>query len=240
MNVSYQYAVKVVCGKADDDVVAPGEYWTAINVHNPTRRPVRFRKKVATALPHEEPGPVSEFADAKLGPDEALEIDREDIFEHADAEKEFLKGFVVIESEVELDVVAVYTAAGRERGVETFHTERVSPRRREREGLPDLVPVPDKETDSFCRIDDGTLVVTVRNQGSGGAGPTTTEVDFGRHGTVRKPTKELTPGESTDLEIPIPRGCFDPDCQFRIAVDADDDVTESDEGNNVVSDLCLG
>jgi len=107
MNVSYQYAVTFVCGEADDAVVAPGEYWTAINVHNPTDRPVRFEKKVATALPHEEPGPVSGFHDAELGPDEALEIDREDILEHADAEGEFLKGFVVIESGVELDVVAM-------------------------------------------------------------------------------------------------------------------------------------
>jgi hypothetical protein len=36
----------------------------------------------------------------------------------------FLKGFVVIESEVDLDVVAVYTASGREGQEETLHTER--------------------------------------------------------------------------------------------------------------------
>jgi hypothetical protein len=41
-----------------------------------------------------------------------------------------LKGFVVIESEVELDVVAVYTAAGSDRQVETIHTERVPARSR--------------------------------------------------------------------------------------------------------------
>ena len=42
----------------------------------------------------------------------------------------FLKGFLVIESEIELDVVAVYTAAGAEGQVESLHTERVPPRRR--------------------------------------------------------------------------------------------------------------
>ena len=41
-----------------------------------------------------------------------------------------MKGFVVIESETELDVVAVYTAAGRDGQVETLHTERVPARSR--------------------------------------------------------------------------------------------------------------
>ena len=39
-----------------------------------------------------------------------------------------LKGFVVIESDVELDVVAVYTAAGDSGQVQTLHMERVPPR----------------------------------------------------------------------------------------------------------------
>lgn len=74
---------------------------------------------------------MSRFFDAKLGPDEALEIDCRDIFRHADAGADFLKGFVVIESDVQLDVVAVYTAAGATGQIETLHTERVPPRRRE-------------------------------------------------------------------------------------------------------------
>jgi hypothetical protein len=41
---------------------------------------------------------VSKFFNAKLGPDEALEIDRDDIFRHAKAQTDFLKGFVVIHS----------------------------------------------------------------------------------------------------------------------------------------------
>ena len=69
-----------------------------------------------------KPGPVSKFHDAELGPDEALEIDCQDIFKLARTDSGFLKGFVVIESEVELDVVAVYTAAGGDEQVETLHT----------------------------------------------------------------------------------------------------------------------
>jgi len=41
----------------------------------------------------------------------------------------FLKGFVVIESGLELDVVAVYTAAPERGQVVALHTERVPARR---------------------------------------------------------------------------------------------------------------
>jgi hypothetical protein len=238
MNIIFEYAVKFVCGKSDGTVVAPGEYWTAINVHNPAYRDVGFRKKIAIALPGEKPGPVSEFFRAKLGPDEALEIDREDILKHAESGDGLLKGFVVIQSHVELDVVAVYTAAGRDQLVETLHTERVPPRRLE-VGLPDLVPVSD-EQGFFCRIKDHALIVTVKNQGTSGAGPTVTEVDFGKYGKVAQPTPALAPGAAVDLAFPIPTSCFDPDCSFRIAVDANNEVVESDEGNNFASGMCLG
>jgi hypothetical protein len=237
MNLIFQYAVKVVLGKSEGEVVAPGEYWTAINVHNPTYATIKFRKKVAIGLPSEQPGPVSRFFDAKLGPDEALEIDRRDIFQHVGADR-FLKGFVVIECPIELDVVAVYTAAGREGSVETLHTERVAPRRLE-VGLPDLVPVPDAQG-SFCKREDGNLIVTVRNQGSTGAGPSTTRVDFGAHGALDLPTPALPAGTSVDLKFPILPGCFDPDCEFRIIVDVNNVVAESDEGNNLVNGVCLG
>ena len=42
-----EYAVKVVCGAPRTDAVAPGLYFTAINVHNPYPDTVLFRKKVA-------------------------------------------------------------------------------------------------------------------------------------------------------------------------------------------------
>ena len=126
----FQYAAKFVCGRTDGPVVAPGEYFTAINVHNPTRRRVDFRMKVAVALPGLQPGPVSGFYDCHLGADEAFEVDCPDIHKLAHSDAPFLKGFVVIESDVELDVVAVYTAAGADGLVETIHTERVAPRHR--------------------------------------------------------------------------------------------------------------
>ena len=119
-----EYAVKFVCGKSAGSVVAPGIYYTAINVHNPNKEPVLFRKKVAIALPSEKPGRVSKFFEAKLGPDEAFEIDCPDILRHAKS-KGFLKGFVVLETDAELDAVAVYTSTGASQAVGTFFIERV-------------------------------------------------------------------------------------------------------------------
>jgi hypothetical protein len=124
----FQYAVKFVCGRTNGPVVAPGVYYTAINVHNPGEKSVGLRKKIAIALPSEKAGRVSKFFEAKLGPDEAFEIDCPDILKHAETEG-FVKGFVVVETEVELDIVAVYTTAGTGRTITTFSTERVPARR---------------------------------------------------------------------------------------------------------------
>ena len=236
---AFQYAAKFVCGKSAGEVVAPGVYFTAVNIHNPTYTAVRFRIKIAVALPGLKPGPVSKFFDAELGPDEALEIDCPDIFKYAETRADFLKGFVVVETDVELDVVAVYTAAGGDEQVETLHTERVPARRLEVGGLPDLIPVPDANG-SFCKRKDSTLTVTVKNQGTSGAGPSVTEVDFLAFGKVSMPTPPLGLGASVDILFPIPPGCFNPDCEFRITVDANNQVNESNEGNNIAKDICIG
>jgi hypothetical protein len=137
---AFQYAAKFICGTGDGRVVASGTYFTAINVHNPGDDAAVFRKKVAIALPNEKPGPVSRLFDAKLGPDEAFEIDCPDIFRHAPQRGEFLKGFIVIETDVELDVVAVYTAAGASRRIETLEIERVPARGRQPTQRLDLPP----------------------------------------------------------------------------------------------------
>lgn len=127
-DVSLQYAAKVVCGKSAGQVVVPGVYRTAVNVHNPNRTTVALRWKVAVGLPGAKAGPISKFFDARLGPDAALEIDCPDIMKRVKA-TDFLKGFVVIECGLELDVVAVYTAAPDKGQVATLHTERVPARR---------------------------------------------------------------------------------------------------------------
>ena len=129
---NFEYAVKFVCGtwvKEFGDVVAPGIYFTAINIHNPTDGEVSFQYKIAVAKRGVGTKP-SNPVDLKLGLDEALEIDCTDITKHSrPIEGEFRKGFVVIGSNVDLDVVAVYTAAGGDGQIVSIHIERVAPRR---------------------------------------------------------------------------------------------------------------
>lgn len=131
-HVQFEYAVKFICGvaRANNPVAAPGQYFTAINVHNPSfTRPVRFQWKIAIAPPGVRGGPISRFFDAVLKPDQALEIDCPDIFKRSPVGSPLLKGFVVLVTPLELDVVAVYTAQPKaEAGVQTLETERVPAR----------------------------------------------------------------------------------------------------------------
>ena len=123
------YAAKFVCGKSDNRIVAPGQYFTAINVHNPspTTRAI-YIKRFAIALPEEKPGRISEFARGILGPDEAMGIDCENIYKHTGASPgTFIEGYALLYSPSELDVVSIYTAGHSE--VETLHTERVPVRK---------------------------------------------------------------------------------------------------------------
>lgn len=139
----FQYAVKVVSGvipgrgpgptQGPPNPVAPGHYYTAINVHNPAKCGcVTFRVKVAQALPWEniesKVGRVTNFASFTLCADEALEIDNPQILKPF-SPLPFVKGYVVIESPEELDVVAVYTVAQDYCGpCHSLYTERVPPR----------------------------------------------------------------------------------------------------------------
>src|SRR5262245_61563320 len=242
-----QYAVKFVCGKSEGKILSAGTYFTAVNVHNPTYTTIRFRKKFAVGLPAEKAGRVTPFFRAKLGPDQALEIDTEDILRHIESNEPFVKGFVIIESDTDLDVVAVYTVSGRDGQAVAMHTERVHPRKRDcgckdtpPPGQPDLIPVP-LPTGGFCNATPSGLVVTVRNQGTGPAGASVTRVTFGTGASVDIPTPPLGPGAQVALPpVPFPPGCFQPDCAFRITVDATGVVAESNELNNTVSGLCIG
>ncbi len=254
-----EYAVKFVCGRPPVTAVppvAPGRYFTAINVHNPADRSVAFRKKFAVALPLERAGEISRFFDAELGPDEAFEIDCEDVYRAfpptpgvpaTQLRPRFLKGFAVIQladTVAELDVVAVYTAAGSTGQVETMDVERVPARRLSfvpPTGLPDLLPVRDSVL-GFCKRDSiGRLLVTVRNQGVAPAPASITTIAFTSGGTVSVPTPPIGVGISVPLPpIAIPGACFSPDCSFRITVDATAVVAESNEGNNSAVGTCIG
>jgi hypothetical protein len=142
---SIQYRVKFICGPSDGKILALGNYFTAINLHNPSDQPPPpagknngFRMKVAVALRGEGTAGHSEFVGFfDVTSDDATEIDCQEILGRAvqDGKKlcpfepaGFCNGFVIIESRTELDVVAVYSAADlNTHQVTTLHTDRVPP-----------------------------------------------------------------------------------------------------------------
>lgn len=142
------YSVKFLCGTHVEQTAAvnregpvkPGNYLTAINVHNPNGGSVVFRKKAILMfrddkplVDSEVPMPPNGFRNAELRPNWGLEIDCADIrgvllntqpanpLPPPPPPPAFIKGWVVIEvgpqpgtgkTPVPLDVTAVYTAHG--------------------------------------------------------------------------------------------------------------------------------
>ena len=99
---------------------------------------------------------------------------------------------------------------------------------------------------SFCKLvkegpDKGKLVVTVKNQGTAAAPASTTTVEFSPGGSFQLPTPAIPAGGSVDLTpLKIPGVCFNPDCDFKITLDSNGQVNESNEGNNTADGNCLG
>ena len=249
---SYSYAAKIVCGVQEDPEdfrLTPGRYATTVNIHNPGPDPARFRKVLALTFPpkEQEPGEVLEIAEHELDPERALASDCDDVRRRVFPDgwpAAYVEGFLIVRSDVSLDVAGVYTksALEPEAGGVAIDVEAIGERKLadgDGDERADLIPVPDANG-QFCRIEDRGLRVTVRNQGAGLAGISETRVDFGSHGEQTAATAALGPGASADVSVPLPAGCFDPDCDFRIRVDAGASVDEESETNNEAFGLCLG
>lgn len=247
----FQYAVKFICGTSPlgkFQVVARGTYFTAINIHNPFEASVGFRKKVVVATPDVDLI-IKPFTASQLPGDGALDFSCRDIADNlgvvfagfgTSKKSIFLKGFVVIESRTELDVVAVYTTGTTgiiTQRVTTMNLERVPVRRLTQA---DLVSAPDAKG-SFCRRDEtGRLIVTIKNQGAADADASITRIDFatGEHQLLTTPA--IPAGGSVDVFATFPPSCFRPNCTFRIAADSTGLVSEFNEGNNAAGGTCGG
>lgn len=135
--VTYQYAAKFLCGSVSGKtgtpgagVVAPGTYFTSVNVHNYNgSQTAEIRKRFVVAPPNEATGgKMSDFFPFPLPANEASEIECANILNHFNPPlKGPVKGFVALVSDLPLDVVAVYTAAAPAPGspVVTLFMERV-------------------------------------------------------------------------------------------------------------------
>jgi hypothetical protein len=131
----FQYAVKFICTSNIPNTsqqtpsFLPGTYATAVNIHNPNPRPVRFRMKLAAATSTEvDPPQITDFLNDTLKPDQATRVDCSRVKEFGPLPIHGFEGFLVIESAQSLDVVAVYTAGKSGQGVDSIDVETVRER----------------------------------------------------------------------------------------------------------------
>ena len=112
-------------------------------------------------------------------------------------------------------------------------------------GGPDLVPERrsgGQGEEGFCKRDnDGNLVVRVRNQANQDAlNQSTTIVVFTPGEPKSGMTAPMPGGSFSEVTFEIPSECFDPDCDFSITLDANNDIAESNEENNSAKGICIG
>lgn len=125
----FQYAVKFICtsnlpGTSQTTTsFQPGSYQTAVNIHNPNDDTIRFRMKLANA----QSGDVSDFVFDGLKPDQATKVDCGQLQRFPPVPIHGFEGFLVIECDQSLDVVAIYTA-GYNGGVTSIDVEYVRER----------------------------------------------------------------------------------------------------------------
>jgi len=127
----FRYNAKYLCGKQanpPNNLVA-GVYFTSINVY--AKQPVQFKKRFTVSLINEQAGGSTSNIATTLAGRLSLQIDCENILAHLQAANVTLpggqvtEGFVVIESPVRLDIVAVYSAGPQNGPVASLMMERV-------------------------------------------------------------------------------------------------------------------
>ncbi len=142
LKTSFQYSVKTLCTLREPgfgEALAPGRYRTVINIHNPTEKTFPVARKFAIA--GQPGGPLGQFSvtpykSFTIGPDQAVAYNCFDIasffcpIHNACIDFIAFDGFLVINSQEELDVVAVYTGSPKGGGdVSTLDTETVAARK---------------------------------------------------------------------------------------------------------------
>ena len=134
---AFQYAVKFLCtsnipGTSQTTTsLLPGSYATVVNIHNPNAKTAGFRMKLAAATSTQiDPPQITDFIKEALKPDQATKVDCSRIRDFGIQPIHGFEGFLVIESTLSLDVVAVYTAAGNSgQGVVSTNVEYIRERK---------------------------------------------------------------------------------------------------------------
>lgn len=123
------YPAKFVCGQiserrvgdtaGEEPPVKPGNYATAINVHNFQNEDVTLWIRPSFATIDRGSGFTGSVVTRTLEPHESIEIDCREIAEFGGRETaaaQFLKGFVTLRSSAEIQVTGVYTSKDEEPG----------------------------------------------------------------------------------------------------------------------------
>jgi hypothetical protein len=126
----FQYAVKFLCtsnilGTSQTTAsVLPGSYRTAINVHNPNPATARVRQKIVLG-----PDTISKYVSARIKPDALLRVDCDRIARGFGITSiHGMEGFVIVESSINVDVTAVYTAGAVGGHVVSIDVEQIHER----------------------------------------------------------------------------------------------------------------
>lgn len=129
---TYQYAVKIIQGTVQQDAkrqpIAPGLYFTSVNVHNPGPRGVEFIYKLALSYPKQM---ISKWKSVGLKDDQAIQFDNNTFYSmlNGGSLSTYWEGFFVIESSHQLDVEGVYTGSTfKDKQLAAMHLERVPAR----------------------------------------------------------------------------------------------------------------
>jgi CARDB len=258
---NHKYAAKIVCGIQGEPKslrLTRGLYATTVNIHNPNARTATLFKRLALTFPpaEERPGAIQRIARESLTADQALKVDCDEIriLLKGQFTSGFVEGFVIVDSDMPLDVTGVYTSASIDRAgtilqsgidVNQVSESQVLPVRGGPQGLGGAGFLPDLVVSSFC-VNNTDINAVVLNQGNASAGPSVLLVKFAKaDGTVEKRRLDvpaLAAGVFKDISTSIPAACFQPDCFYAVTVDVDGDVLESDETNNseLPISVCVG
>ncbi len=124
----FQYAAKFICAShipgtsQTSDAVLPGNYQTCVNIHNPHDTKFKIRMKLAASNEL-----ISAWITDGLVGDGVVRVTCDKIKKFELRLIHGFEGFLVIESPCSLDVIAVYTAGGKE-GVASIAVEQVKER----------------------------------------------------------------------------------------------------------------
>jgi hypothetical protein len=109
--------------------------------------------------------------------------------------------------------------------------------------IPDLMvsniaqPTRNCSTNTLAQVCFTEISFTVVNVGTGDAGPFSAigVVDLGRPVAIGTQSSGLAAGQEQILTVTVPAGvsCFNPDCTVTVTVDNNNEVIESNEGNNM-------